>query len=562
MREWNDIIAELETAANEFDRLLVGKLTDELIEWLRSDQPVNSALGENEWIRPLNILKGRRYFDLLVRLAEALRQTGYSTLKSRRIFAQALIELGLLTTAIDVLERLSVDCLEAANDSEYSEARGLLGRAYKQTFVELTNSQPANPTFQHNLILAIQEYHAIYQSDPEKHYWHGINVVALLKWAERNGVTISAEFGTPDALASNTLKSLFPDGFYESNPEADPWQCATAAEACIALGDYETALKFVLAYTADKLREKFNIDAFEYASTLRQLEEIWQFSPDDDHQSRILHLLRSVLLGQEGGQVNLTSLGRELKSVNELSEDMNFEAVLGTERFKSFRWYRKGLQRAASVVKVSNRMDECFGTGFVIKASLISEKIASQWVLVTNAHVMSEEEAERNPVNSTTKALHPSQVIVTFEARDDPSEYTIEEVLFSSGRGKLDCTIATFTGNPDFQDELPITKIHPIFDNDSRVYIIGHPKGGGLSFSLHDNKVLGHQDHLLHYRAPTEGGSSGSPVFTDDWDLFAVHHAGGGHIPKLDGSDETYAANEGIAFRAILDAARDVIEGE
>ena len=52
----------------------------------------------------------------------------------------------------------------------------------------------------------------------------------------------------------------------------------------------------------------------------------------------------------------------------------------------------------------------------------------------------------------------------------------------------------------------------------SRLYVIGHPGGRDLELSLHDNHLLGCNDRLLHYRTPTEAGSSGSPVFeADGW---------------------------------------------
>ena len=58
--------------------------------------------------------------------------------------------------------------------------------------------------------------------------------------------------------------------------------------------------------------------------------------------------------------------------------------------------------------------------------------------------------------------------------------------------------------------------------NDQRVYIIGHPKGGELSFSLQDNELIEHEGPpagapsqpercLILYGAPTEPGDSGSP---------------------------------------------------
>ena len=90
----------------------------------------------------------------------------------------------------------------------------------------------------------------------------------------------------------------------------------------------------------------------------------------------------------------------------------------------------------------------------------------------------------------------------------------------------------------------------------SRVYIIGHPGGKSLHLSINDNDMLGCNDRLLHYKAPTEPGSSGSPVFEAlDWRVVALHHAGG-TFERLDGTTPPYEANEGISIRAIRDAIR------
>jgi hypothetical protein len=57
-------------------------------------------------------------------------------------------------------------------------------------------------------------------------------------------------------------------------------------------------------------------------------------------------------------------------------------------------------------------------------------------------------------------------------------------------------------------------------------------------------------ERLLHYRTPTDPGSSGSPVFNPDWDVIALHHAGTSTTPRLHGDGE-YEANEGISMVAI-----------
>lgn len=64
-------------------------------------------------------------------------------------------------------------------------------------------------------------------------------------------------------------------------------------------------------------------------------------------------------------------------------------------------------------------------------------------------------------------------------------------------------------------------------------------------FSIQDNLMLDFDEVNVHYRAPTEPGSSGSPVFDRYWKLIALHHAGSEEMPKLHGGG-TYQANEGI----------------
>jgi len=88
-----------------------------------------------------------------------------------------------------------------------------------------------------------------------------------------------------------------------------------------------------------------------------------------------------------------------------------------------------------------------------------------------------------------------------------------------------------------------------------RVYVIGHPNGRDLEVSLNDSRMVGANERFVHYRTPTEPGSSGSPVFDQHGlAVVAVHHGGSDQLPRIDGTPGTYQAKEGFAVSAIQNA--------
>jgi hypothetical protein len=129
----------------------------------------------------------------------------------------------------------------------------------------------------------------------------------------------------------------------------------------------------------------------------------------------------------------------------------------------------------------------------------------------------------------------------------------LKSIVWSSLVEELDATFL------DFAEDLPCEPLHlasnpmSIADPAPRMYIIGHPGGRDLEFSLNDNRLVACNPQKLHYRTPTEGGSSGSPVFDQlAWEVVGLHHAGRSKMPKLNGpAGEFYEANEGIAVLAI-----------
>jgi hypothetical protein len=156
---------------------------------------------------------------------------------------------------------------------------------------------------------------------------------------------------------------------------------------------------------------------------------------------------------------------------------------------------------------------------------------------------------------------------VAFEASESAQTVGVDAILWSSPPDRHDASILRLAALVAGVRPIPLARALPIVEDTARVYVIGHPGGRELAFSFQDNDLLDHEGPpsgapqipniwRVHYRAPTEGGSSGSPVFNSRlWQVIALHHKGGRlGMPRLNGKTGTYAANEGIAIKNIEQA--------
>jgi endonuclease G, mitochondrial len=72
------------------------------------------------------------------------------------------------------------------------------------------------------------------------------------------------------------------------------------------------------------------------------------------------------------------------------------------------------------------------------------------------------------------------------------------------------------------------------------VNIVQHPKGELKQIAIRNNPLLDLPedpglDKLAHYETDTEQGSSGSPVFNDQWEVIALHHSG---VPRTNAAKQ------------------------
>lgn len=211
---------------------------------------------------------------------------------------------------------------------------------------------------------------------------------------------------------------------------------------------------------------------------------------------------------------------------------------------------------AASVVRLIDLDRRAIGTGILV----------SNRLLLTNNHV-------------TPSALAAYSQLAQFDYEIDidgaerpTTEFRLdpEAMYFTSPIDQLDFTIVGLgprlggTASPDDFGHAAMSASldkHAVGDF---VTLIQHPAGDYKQIALRDNRVIGRGRGgvTIHYTADTLGGSSGSPVYNDQFELVALHHSGRPRNDTVleDGQPVPVASNEGIRISAIVRRLRDVAD--
>jgi hypothetical protein len=524
--EAHALAKQVEQAVAVHDHPRTAALCEVLIARTRStDEPFPLLPAR----RILFALRRKRQFQLMARVADTLIASGRDDTVIYRQYAQGLLDQGLTGAGLGVVEAGM-----AADDDvgEQVELRGLLGRAHKDRYVATDAAAGRRRTL--HLERAVHAYHEAYVEDHTR-LWNGINATALLNRAARDGVALP-DFPDPksaaDELAEQILAAVEAKG-----DRASVFDLATAVEANLALGRLEQALEWLNVYLAHS-----EADAFELGSTLRQLTQVWTLTAESEPGSILLPMLQAELLDRgEGGEVTVRPVDVDNDALGRIDQDRRLQKVFGNERFTTTKWFRNALDRCRAVARVEDEVGDGVGTGFLVEGAGLHPSLPPV-VLVTNAHVV-------------PKAIQAEEAFLAFRGLDDFIEpgVRIARVLWSSPPDKLDATIVEPEQVPAGVLPCPLARNLPLLDADprERVYVIGHPLGRpDLQLSILDNHLLDYDGTLVHYRAPTEPGSSGSPVFNKRWAVIALHHSGDREMPKLHG-DGVYEANEGIRIDQI-----------
>ncbi len=244
-----------------------------------------------------------------------------------------------------------------------------------------------------------------------------------------------------------------------------------------------------------------------------------------------------------------------------------FERIIDGNELMSINYLERGTHAARSVARV-HMVSETgntlgWGTGFLI----------APCVFITNNHVLSnvaissrseahfeyERDVRGNGKGPTIFKFRPDQLFFTSQDLDF-SVIAMEPT--SSRRCLSEFGVLPFIG-----------KLGKVLDGEW-LTIIQHPNGERKQVCVRDNRLLHRAEDVLWYSTDTLGGSSGSPVFNNDWFVVALHHSGipaerNGRIQTRDGRDydeetmdETqihWIANEGIRTSRIVDCLEQAL---
>jgi hypothetical protein len=216
-------------------------------------------------------------------------------------------------------------------------------------------------------------------------------------------------------------------------------------------------------------------------------------------------------------------------------------------------WLDTGLTEARRVGRIHGEQGSGLASGFLFDGALISEAYQSLPLFLTCNHCVGG--------SSQTLGIPWSSGAVVFQQmQTDPSvqgEAAFLQLLAESPSDELNYSLLLLDRWPGKVADLRIAPKSPQPELNDRVFIISYPLGGGLAVSLDDNVTVNeppdgsHQKAGIYYRAPTEPGSSGAPVFNEHWEIVAMHVGGGPHI----------RANYGVAIAAVVDDVRHELEG-
>lgn len=215
-------------------------------------------------------------------------------------------------------------------------------------------------------------------------------------------------------------------------------------------------------------------------------------------------------------------------------QNVGLERIIGSDDLLSAAFLKRGAECSKSVCCVLQGPSR-IGTGFLI----------SPGVLMTNAHVIPSYEVASQ---CSAEFNYEDRLIGGGTEESVVFRLVPERLFLVSPAAELDYAIVAAEKRAATKsiDDFGFLRMDPTLGKVLRgesLNIIQHPSGRPKQVAIRQNRFTALQDAFMHYEADTQPGSSGSPVFNDQWQLVCLHHAA---VPLKDARGNILTKNQQI----------------
>ncbi|SEO14347.1 trypsin-like peptidase domain-containing protein [Niastella yeongjuensis] len=202
------------------------------------------------------------------------------------------------------------------------------------------------------------------------------------------------------------------------------------------------------------------------------------------------------------------------------------ELIVNTDDTLPILFMEMGVKIARSVSKLKvqafeNGQPKMLGTGMP-QVGNGTGWLLTESILVTNHHVINARREGEPDASDADLQLQGNNLVAIFDFDDATVEGTPVTGTSLLGSNKaLDYALIriTATGRPGLKPAKErLSSANPVAVN-----IIQHPGGKAKRVGIRNNLVSASTDVDLRYFTDTDGGSSGSPVLNDSWEVVALH---------------------------------------
>lgn len=253
-------------------------------------------------------------------------------------------------------------------------------------------------------------------------------------------------------------------------------------------------------------------------SLLLLIDKAIEYSEPLDIYNQLRDIRRTVALELTGAS--------EADATLSVRPDLSFaEIVIGKDEKKQVSFLSMGALAALSVAKVKVMTASGLsynGTGWLIAPG----------VIITNHHVIAARRIGDPSLTDDEIKIRGQNCRFIFDFEEGKSCHEFESMGLLDCDADLDYAILRVKavakdGHKSIQDYgfLHIVPFYPTLDQGLRLNVIQHPDGRLKEVALRTNYYVGENTpaQRIYYLTDTEGGSSGSPVMNDDWQVVALH---------------------------------------